>query len=52
MPLKVVETASVPDPVTGDPDTEKPVGIDRPTDVTVPAPDGVVHAKEVPFHSR
>jgi hypothetical protein len=38
-PLSVVLTAKVPAPVTGDPVTVKPVGIVRPTLVTLPAPD-------------
>jgi hypothetical protein len=39
MPYPVVKAkASVPDEVTGDPLTVKPVGADNATDVTVPLP--------------
>ena len=34
----VYERVSVPEVVTGEPDTEKPVGAERPTEVTVPFP--------------
>jgi hypothetical protein len=40
MPFSVVVTANVPEPVTGLPLTENPVGIDKPTLVTVPDPAG------------
>ena len=38
-PFKVVVTPKVPAPVTGEPDTEKPEGIDKPTEVTEPLPE-------------
>lgn len=37
-PLSAVVTLKLPDDVTGEPLTEKPAGIDRPTLVTVPEP--------------
>jgi hypothetical protein len=36
-------TASVPEVVTGDPDTLNSTGVVMPTDVTVPVPEAVIH---------